>query len=163
LTIRAQLIKSDVGLEVAFAEVGGWDHHVNEGGVQGQLAANLKQFGDGLAAFYQDMGDRMADIVVVLTMTEFGRTARENGDRGTDHGHANAMLVMGGPVRGGEVYGEWPGLRADQLYEGRDLALTSDFRDVFSEVLVRHLGAQNTRAVFLGFNVSPARFRGFIG
>jgi uncharacterized protein (DUF1501 family) len=157
----AQLIKCDVGLEVAFAEIGGWDHHVNEGGVQGQLAANLRQFADALAAFYRDMGDRMADVVV-LTMTEFGRTARENGNRGTDHGHANAMIVMGSPVRGGEVYGRWPGLRPDQLYEGRDLALTTDFRDVFAEVLLRHLGARDTRSIFPGFTVSPRRFRGFI-
>ncbi len=158
----AQLIKSDVGLEVAFAEVGGWDHHVNEGGVQGQLAGRLKEFGDALAAFHRDMGERMADICV-LTMTEFGRTARENGNRGTDHGHANVMFVLGGPVKGGKVYGKWPGLKPDQLYEGRDLALTTDFRDVFAEVLVRHLGAQKTESVFPGFRASPERFRGFIG
>ena len=105
----AQLIKADVGLEVAFAEAGGWDHHVNEGGVQGQLANNLKQFGDAIAAFHQDLGERMSDVVL-LTMTEFGRTARENGNRGTDHGHASAMFVLGGPVKGGKVYGQWPGL-----------------------------------------------------
>ena len=158
----AQLIKANVGLEVAFAEVGGWDHHVNEGGVQGQLANSLRQFGDALAAFHQDMGDRMADVVV-LSMTEFGRTARENGNRGTDHGHANAMFVLGGPVQGGKVYGEWPGLRTEHLYEGRDLALTTDFRDVFAEVLVKHLGAKTTGNIFPGFNVAPQRFRGFIG
>jgi uncharacterized protein (DUF1501 family) len=158
----AQLIKAGVGLEVAFAEVGGWDHHVNEGGTQGQLANSLKQFGDALAAFHADMGDRMADIVV-LSMTEFGRTARENGNRGTDHGHANAMFVLGGPVKGGKVYGQWPGLRPDQLYEGRDLALTTDFRDVFAEVLVRHLGTQSTANIFPGFSVAPQRFRGFLG
>jgi uncharacterized protein (DUF1501 family) len=158
----AQLIKAEVGLEVAFAEVSGWDHHVNEGGVQGQLANSLKQFGDALAAFHQDMGERMSDIVV-LTMTEFGRTARENGNRGTDHGHASAMFVLGGPVKGGKVYGQWPGLAPDQLYEGRDLALTTDFRDVFAEVAVRHLGATETSTIFPGFRVSPARFRGFLG
>jgi uncharacterized protein (DUF1501 family) len=158
----AQLIKADVGLEVAFAEVGGWDHHVNEGGAQGQLANSLKQFGDALAAFHGDMGDRMADIVL-LTMTEFGRAARENGNRGTDHGHANAMFVLGGPVRGGKVYGKWPGLKPGQLFEGRDLALTTDFRDVFAEVLVRHLGARQTANVFPGFAASPSRFRGFLG
>ena len=158
----AQLIKANVGLEVAFAEVGGWDHHVNEGGVQGQLAGSLKQFGDALAAFHQDMGDRMADVVV-LTMTEFGRTARENGNRGTDHGHANAMFVLGGPVKGGKVYGQWPGLRPDQLNEGRDLALTTDFRDVFAEVLVRHLRAKKTAGIFPGFSVAPQRLRGFLG
>ena len=157
----AQLIKADVGLEVAFAEVGGWDHHVNEGGVQGQLANSLKQFGDALATFHRDMGDRMADTVV-LTMTEFGRAARENGNRGTDHGHANAMFVLGGPVRGGKMYGKWPGLKPGQLFEGRDLALTTDFRDVFAEVLVRHLGASETTSVFPGFTASPRRFSGFL-
>jgi uncharacterized protein (DUF1501 family) len=157
----AQLIKADVGLEVAFAEVGGWDHHVNEGGVKGQLANSLKQFGDALAAFHRDMGDRMANVVV-LTMTEFGRAARENGNRGTDHGHANAMFVLGGPVRGGKVYGQWPGLEPSQLFEGRDLALTTDFRDVFAEVLVRHLGAPETTSIFPGFVPSTRRFREFL-
>ncbi len=158
----AQLIKSEVGLEVAFAEVGGWDNHVNQGGVEGQLAARLKEFGDALAAFHQDMGDRMADICV-LTMTEFGRTARENGNRGTDHGHANVMFALGGPVKVGKVYGEWPGLSPEQLNEGRDLALTTDFRDVFAEVLVRHLGTRNAPGIFPGFTVSPQRFRSFLG
>ena len=158
----AQLIKLGAGLEVAFAEVGGWDNHVNEGGVTGQLAARLKDFGDSLAAFHKDMGDRMADITV-LTMSEFGRTARENGNRGTDHGHAHAMFVLGGAVRGGKVYGKWPGLREDQLHEGRDLALTTDFRDVFAEVAMRHLGVQNPANIFPGYAVSPERFRGFLG
>ena len=161
------MIKADVGLEVAFAEVGGWDHHVNEGGVKGQLANNLQQFGDALAAFHQDLGERMSDVVL-LTMTEFGRTARENGNRGTDHGHASAMFVLGGPVKGGKVYGHWPGLEAGKLYEGRDLALTTDFRDVFAEVAVRHLGAGTGRAgaaneIFPGYTVAPSRFRGFLG
>jgi uncharacterized protein (DUF1501 family) len=158
----AQLIKADLGLEVAFAEVGGWDHHVNEGGVQGQLAARLKVFGEALAAFHQDLGDRM-EQVVLLTMSEFGRTARENGNRGTDHGHANCMFVLGGRVKGGKVYGQWPGLKPDDLNEGRDLALTTDFRDVFAEVAVRHLGAPRPGSIFPGFRVSPDRFRGFLG
>lgn len=158
----AQLIKAGVGLELAFAEVGGWDHHVNEGSVEGQLAGRLKEFGEALAAFQQDLGDRMGDVVV-LTMTEFGRTARENGNRGTDHGHANAIFALGGPVKGGKVYGKWPGLRPEQLFEGRDLALTTDFRDVFAEVLVRHLGGKQAASIFPGFIVSPDRFRGFLG
>jgi len=158
----AQLIKSDAGLEIAFAEMGGWDNHVNEGGVTGQLANRLKDFGDSLAAFHQDMGDRMADITV-LTISEFGRTARENGNRGTDHGHANAMFVLGGPVKGGKVYGKWPGLKEHQLHEGRDLALTSDFRDVFAEVATRHLGVADPAGIFPGYAISPARFRGFLG
>ncbi|HLY63680.1 MAG TPA: DUF1501 domain-containing protein [Terriglobia bacterium] len=158
----AQLIKAGVGLEIAFAEVGGWDNHVNEGGVEGQLAARLKEFGDSLAAFHRDMGDRMANICV-LTMTEFGRTAHENGNRGTDHGHANAMFALGGPVKGGKVYGQWPGLRPEQLNEGRDLALTTDFRDVFAEVLVRHMGATNASGIFPGFSISAQRFKGYLG
>jgi uncharacterized protein (DUF1501 family) len=158
----AQLIKSGAGLEVAFAEVGGWDNHVNEGGVNGQLATRLKDFGDSLAAFHTDMGDRMADIVV-LTMSEFGRTARENGNRGTDHGHAHAMFVLGGQVNGGKVYGDWPGLKDHQLHESRDLALTTDFRDVFAEIAMRHLAVKDTAGIFPGYAVSPARFRGFLG
>lgn len=157
----AQLIKSGAGLEVAFAEVGGWDNHVNEGGVNGQLATRLKNFGDSLAAFYTDMGDRMADVTV-LTMSEFGRTAHENGNRGTDHGHAHAMFVLGGLVKGGKVYGDWPGLKDHQLHEGRDLALTTDFRDVFAEVAMRHLGVENPAGIFPGYEVSPSRFRGFL-
>jgi uncharacterized protein (DUF1501 family) len=157
----AQLIKAEVGLEVAFSNVGGWDNHVNEGGVEGQLANNLKELGDSLAAFHMDLGDRMEDVVV-LTMSEFGRTARENGNRGTDHGHANAMFVLGGPVKGGKVYGDWPGLKPGQLNQDRDLAMTTDFRDVFAEIVVRHLGAENTGTVFPGFTVAPDRFRGFI-
>jgi len=157
----AQLLKAEVGLEVAFAEVGGWDHHVNEGGVQGQLANNLRQFGEALSAFSKDLGDRMENVLV-LTMSEFGRTARENGDRGTDHGHANAMFVLGGPVKGGKVYGQWPGMKPDELNEGRDLALTTDFRDVFAEAVLRHLGARDTAPIFPRFKVSPKRLRGFI-
>jgi uncharacterized protein (DUF1501 family) len=158
----ARLIKADVGLEVAFADIGGWDTHVNEVGPQpavGQLANNLAQFGQSLAAFYQDLGERMEDVTVV-TMSEFGRTARENGNRGTDHGHANVMFVMGGDVQGGKVYGEWPGLAEEQLYEGRDLALTSDFRDVLGELVSKHLGNQNLKAVFPGYE-NP-KFRGLL-
>ncbi|HEY6393190.1 MAG TPA: DUF1501 domain-containing protein [Bryobacteraceae bacterium] len=159
----ARLVKADVGLEVAFADIGGWDTHVNEVGAQptlGQLANNLSDFGQALAAFYQDLGDLMADVTVV-TMSEFGRTARENGNRGTDHGHANAMFVMGGDVRGGKVYGDWPGLGEGQLYENRDLQLTTDFRDVLGEVVAKHLGNANLSAVFPGYE-NP-KFRGLIG
>ena len=117
----AQLIKANVGVQVAFADIGGWDHHVNEGSTQGQIANVLGDFSQSIAAFWNDLGDLGEDTVVV-TMSEFGRTARENGNRGTDHGHANVMFVLGGPVRGGRVYGRWPGLDQSQLYEGRDLA-----------------------------------------
>jgi len=154
----AQLIKAGAGVEVAFAETGGWDHHTNE---TNQLVQRLTDLGQSLAAFHRDLGDRMADIVVV-TMSEFGRTARENGNRGTDHGHANDMFVLGGPVRGGKVYGKWPGLAAEQLYEGRDLALTTDFRDVFGEVLAGHLRLKNPAPVFPGYTLSKEKFRGFL-
>ena len=105
----AQLIKANLGVQVAFADIGGWDHHVNEGSTQGQIANVLGDFSQSIAAFWTDLGDLGEDTVVV-TMSEFGRTARENGNRGTDHGHANVMFVLGGPVRGGRVYGQWPGL-----------------------------------------------------
>jgi uncharacterized protein (DUF1501 family) len=149
----ARLIKADVGLELAFTEIGGWDTHANEGGATGQLANRLKELGEALAAFYRDLGDRMDDVVV-LTMSEFGRTARENGNRGTDHGHANVMFAMGSRVRGGKVYGRWPGLAPEMLNEGRDLALTTDFRTVCGEVLTRHLGQKDLSKIFPGFNAS---------
>jgi len=158
----ARIIKADVGLEVAFTDVGGWDTHVNEVGAQphvGQLANLLRDFGDTLAAFTQDMGDRMADITIV-TMSEFGRTAKENGNRGTDHGHANTMFVLGGNVRGGRIYGDWPGLEREQLYEGRDLNVTTDFRTVLAEVVLKQLGNREIRSVFPGFN--PNGYRGIL-
>jgi uncharacterized protein (DUF1501 family) len=146
----AQLIKSDVGLEIAFAESGNWDHHVNEGAADGQIATRLDDFSRGLAALVRDLGDRMNDVVV-LTMSEFGRAVAENGNRGTDHGHGNAMMVIGGAVRGGKVYGRWPGLAPEQRYEGRDLPVTTDFRTVFAEVVHGHLGLTDVKHVFPGF------------
>jgi uncharacterized protein (DUF1501 family) len=157
----AQLVKADIGMEVSFVDTGGWDNHVNEGGAQGQMANLLREMGQGLAALHQDLGDRMEDIIVV-TMSEFGRTAHENGNRGTDHGHANCMFVMGGPVKGGKVYGKWPGLAPEQLNEGRDLKLTTDFRSVLGEVISGHLGGDNLRTVFPGFDNSPAKFPGLL-
>jgi uncharacterized protein (DUF1501 family) len=156
-----QLLKANIGVEVLFVDCGGWDNHVNEGGAQGQLSNLLKDLGQGLGAFYQDMGDRMQDIVVV-TMSEFGRTAKENGNRGTDHGHANCMFVMGGDVKGGRVYGAWPGLADHQLNEGRDLALTTDFRLVLGEILSKHNGVLDLNAVFPGFENNPRQFPGLI-
>jgi uncharacterized protein (DUF1501 family) len=146
----SQLVKSDVGLEVAFADVGGWDTHANQGSSRGQLSTRLREFGDGLAALYRDLGDRMRNVVV-LTMTEFGRSIRQNGSGGTDHGHASCMFALGGPVKGGKVYGRWPGLAPEQLYEGRDLALTTDFRDVFAEILTRHMAAKDVSKIFPAF------------
>lgn len=157
----AQLVKADVGLEVAFTESSQWDHHANEGGANGQLANRLGDFAQGIAALVTDLGSRMQDVVV-LTMSEFGRAVAENGNRGTDHGHANAMFVVGGPVKGGKVYGRWPGLAVSQRHEGRDLAVTTDFRNVFAEVAVRHLGVRDARAVFPGYAVNPANFPGML-
>lgn len=149
----ARLAKSDVGLEVAFAESTQWDHHVNEGSSQGQIANRLDDFSRGIAALTQDLGERMADTVI-LTMSEFGRAVAENGSRGTDHGHGNAMFVIGGGVKGRHVYGRWPGLRVDDRYEGRDLAVTTDFRVVFDEILSKHLAAKPDALakVFPGFD-----------
>lgn len=146
----ARLIKSDVGVEVAFVDLDGWDHHANE---NAQLSNVLREFSTGLAAFTRDLGDRMADVVVV-TMSEFGRTAAENGNQGTDHGHGGVMMVLGGPVRGGTIYGRWPGLEPEQLFQGRDLAVTTDYRNVLSELVQGHLG-QNPSPVFPGFTSGP--------
>ena len=155
----AQLVKSNVGLEVAFAELGGWDTHVNQGSAQGQLATRLDDFARSIAALVTDLGEDLADTVV-LTMSEFGRAVSENGNRGTDHGHGNAMMVMGGGVRGGKVYGKWPGLAVANRYEGRDLAVTTDFRDVFGEIVVRHMGVIDPSPIFPGHPVKAANFPG---
>jgi uncharacterized protein (DUF1501 family) len=155
----AQLTKADMGLEVAFADIGGWDTHVNQGAALGQLATRLDDFARSIAALVTDLGDRMADTVV-LTMSEFGRAVAENGNRGTDHGHGNAMMVIGGGVRGGQVYGRWPGLAAERRFERRDLAVTTDFRDVFGEIVVRHLGLADPTPIFPGYNLQASRFPG---
>jgi uncharacterized protein (DUF1501 family) len=157
----AQLLKANLGVEVAFTDIGGWDHHVNEGSSQGQLANLLREFSQSLSAFWTDLGD-LAEETVVVTMSEFGRTARENGNRGTDHGHANVMFVMGGPVRGGKVYGRWPGLNDGQLYEGRDLAVTTDFREVLSEALYKHSGVKDLASVFPYFEADRKKFLGYL-
>jgi uncharacterized protein (DUF1501 family) len=159
----AQLVKANLGVEVAFADIGGWDHHVNEGSVQGQIANLTREFSQSIAAFWTDLGD-LAESTVIVTMSEFGRTARENGNRGTDHGHANVMFVMGGPVKGGKMYGRWPGLQPEHLYEGRDLAVTTDFRQVLSEAVANHLGNPELAKVFPGFDKSdPKYFLKYLG
>ena len=158
----AQLIKANLGVQVAFADIGGWDHHVNEGATEGQLANVLSDFSQSLGAFWTDLGD-LGEDTVVITMSEFGRTARENGNRGTDHGHANVMFVLGGPVKRGRVYGRWPGLDPSQLYEGRDLALTTDFRQVIGEAVAGHMGNKNLAAVFPGFDNQPGKFLRYLG
>ncbi len=157
----AQLSKANVGLEIAFADIGGWDTHVNQGAAQGQLSTKLSDFSQSIAALVTDLGERMADTIVI-TMSEFGRAVNENGNRGTDHGHGNAMLVMGGGVRGGKVYGKWPGLSVEKRYEGRDLAVTTDFRDVFGEIVVRHLGLQNPQPIFPGYAIQSSKFPGLL-
>ncbi|MDR3749332.1 MAG: DUF1501 domain-containing protein [Acidobacteriota bacterium] len=158
----AQLIKSNLGVQIAFTDIGGWDHHVNEGAVEGQLSNVLREFSQSIASFWTDLG-ALAEDTVVVTMSEFGRTARENGNRGTDHGHANVMFILGGPVRGGRVYGRWPGLEPSQLNEGRDLALTTDFRRVLGEAVSRHLGNDHLNSVFPGFDNSPREFLRYLG
>jgi uncharacterized protein (DUF1501 family) len=135
---------------------------VRQGGAQGQLAQRLDDFARAIAALVADLGDWMEDTVV-LTMSEFGRAVDENGNGGTDHGHGNAMFVIGGGVRGGRVYGRWPGLAVEHRYDGRDLAVTTDFRDVFSEVVARHLGVADPRTVFPGYDVLPRAYPGVFG
>jgi uncharacterized protein (DUF1501 family) len=156
-----QLIKADVGLEIAFADVGGWDTHVNQGGATGQLAQRLDDFARSVSALVTDLGDRMVDVTI-LTMSEFGRTARQNGSAGTDHGHAGALFVIGGSVKGGKVYGKWPGLEPEQLHEGRDLALTTDFRSVFSEVAAKQLGAKRLDTLFPGYEAAGRDWLGVL-
>ena len=158
----AQLIKAGVGLQTAFAESTGWDTHVNQGGARGQQANLLKDLALCLSAFAGDLGKRMDDVVV-LTMSEFGRTAKENGNRGTDHGHGNMMFALGNSVKGGKVFGDWKGLKNDQLNEGRDLAVTTDFRDVFAEASSKLLGTRDLAKLFPGYNGTTAKFRGFLG
>ncbi len=153
----AQLLKAPLGVEAAFTDVTGWDTHHAQGSVDGQLANRLRDFSETIAAFWRDLGDS-AENVTLVTMSEFGRTARENGTGGTDHGHANVMFVLGGDVRGGKVYGRWPGLSNEQLNQGRDLALTTDYRQVLGEVVTKTLGEANLNLVFPGANISPDRF-----
>jgi len=153
----AQLLKANLGVEAAFTDVSGWDTHQNQGSVNGQLANRLSDFSASIAAFWRDMGDDAGNVTLV-TMSEFGRTARENGTGGTDHGHANAMFVLGGQVKGGKVYGRWPGLDNEQLNEGRDLALTTDFRQVLGEVVTQTLGAENLDLVFPGARLNRGNF-----
>ncbi|CAN5682256.1 DUF1501 domain-containing protein [soil metagenome] len=162
----AQLVKAGVGLEVAFTDTPGlnWDTHANQAngdGSRGQLANLLRTFGQGIAALATDLGQQMDDVVI-LTMSEFGRTARQNGTNGTDHGHGNAMFVLGGSVKGGKVYGDWKGLKNDQLNEGRDLAVTTDFRDVFAEISQKHLGNKNLDKVFPGYASKQTNFKGIL-
>jgi uncharacterized protein (DUF1501 family) len=157
----AQLMKANLGVEAAFSDIGGWDTHQNQGSATGQLANRLTEFSNGIAAFWKDMGTESENITLV-TMSEFGRTARQNGTGGTDHGHANVMFVLGGRVKGGKVYGKWPGLNDGQLNEGRDLTVTTDFRRVLGEAAFKTLGSRNMEIVFPGAQVKPAEFLNFV-
>lgn len=153
----AQLLKADVGVEAAFADIGDWDTHQNQGAGNGRLAGRLKDFSEGIAAFWNDMGDQAEDVVLV-TMSEFGRTVAQNGTGGTDHGHGNVMFVLGGPIAGGAIYGDWPGLAPEQLYEKRDLAVTTDYRRVLGEVIRKHMGVTALNTVFPDAQLRPESF-----
>ncbi len=146
----AQLIKAEIGLEIAAVDIGGWDTHVNQGGVQGQMAALLSDLAQGLAALYADLGEK-ARRVTIITMSEFGRRLKENANNGTDHGHGNAMFLLGGSVNGGKVYADWPGLAPETLYGPGDLAITTDYRDVLGEILQQRLLNHNLETIFPGY------------
>jgi uncharacterized protein (DUF1501 family) len=148
----ALLIKSDVGLEVAFAESGGWDTHVQQGTVNGSFARQARDLARSIQAFWTDLGPARQDDVLLTTMTEFGRTVRENGSGGTDHGHGSCLFVLGNQVQGGRVHGAFPGLDRDALYEGRDLPVTTDFRAVFCELAGKHLGIKDDGRLFPGWS-----------
>lgn len=152
----ARLMRNDARIRLAFAAIGGWDTHANQGASHGQLANRLKPLGNGLAALMQSLGP-VLDETVVVVMSEFGRTVRQNGTGGTDHGHGNTMCLLGGPVAGGRVYGRWPGLDSGALHEGRDLAVTTDFRTVLLTVAERHLRLRDRDLVhvFPGFSANP--------
>jgi uncharacterized protein (DUF1501 family) len=157
----AQLLKANLGVEAAFADIGGWDTHQNQGSVNGQLSNRLREFSDSIAAFWTDMGDA-AEKITLVSMSEFGRTVHQNGTGGTDHGHANVMFVLGGRVAGGKVYGKWPGMDKSQLYEERDLAITTDFRQVLGEAAFKTLGSRNLEIVFPGSALKNNHFLEFL-
>jgi len=162
LTQIAQLVKADVGLEVAFAETGGWDTHVQQGALTGGFSRRADDLARSIAAFWRDLGPHQ-DQVLLTTMTEFGRTVRENGSGGTDHGHGSCLFVLGDQVDGGKVHGSFAGLDPDLLYEGRDLPVTTDFRSVFTGLAAGHLGVSAApETVFPGWQgtVLPLLRRG---
>jgi uncharacterized protein (DUF1501 family) len=157
----AALIKSPLGVRAVAVDLHGWDHHGEE---RHELPVVARDFAEGLAAFHRDLGAHVGRTLVLVT-TEFGRTAAENGGGGTDHGHGGVLFALGAGVRGGRVHlrgGRWPGLRPADLWEGRDLAVTTDFRDVYAEVLRRHLGVADPGALLAGFATSPANELGLL-
>ncbi|OZH54616.1 hypothetical protein AFK68_09820 [Hydrocoleum sp. CS-953] len=149
----AQIMVGDSRTQLGFLAVGNWDTHVNQGNSRGMLARRLKPLGEGLVTLVQELGSLYSDTTI-LVMSEFGRTVKENGNGGTDHGHGNVMWVLGGGVGGGQVYGQWPGLDESELFQGRDLAVTTDFRSVISSVLQQHLGMERSQIsrVFPGYS-----------
>jgi len=159
----AQLIARDPSIRLAFLALGGWDTHINQGAANGQLANHLRPLAEGVASLAKGLGPAWGDTVII-TMSEFGRTVRENGNGGTDHGHGNVMWVIGGNVRGRQVYGRWPGLSEAELYQGRDLAVATDFRAVVAAVLERHMGLDRTTVgkVFPGFSASAGDPRAIV-
>ncbi len=151
----AVLVKAEVGLEVAFAESGGWDTHVQQGTVRGSFARSASDLAGSIAAFHHDLGQRASDVLV-MTMTEFGRTVRENGSGGTDHGHGSCLFLIGDEVDGGKVHGKVPELLERNLYEGRDLPVTTDFRAVFAGIARDHLGVDPAKELFPGWSDAPS-------
>jgi uncharacterized protein (DUF1501 family) len=154
----ATLMRRDGNVRVAFAALGGWDTHVNQGNAKGQLANRLQPLGEGLDAFVRTLGTQYARTTIVV-LSEFGRTVRQNGSGGTDHGHGNVMWLLGGRVNGGKVHGEWPGLADASLYQGRDLAITTDFRNVLAPVLAQHMALSDTALATVFPGLPPASGR----
>ena len=152
----AQLMRRDPNVQIAFLALGGWDTHVNQGGAKGQLANRLQPLGRGLAELATRLGPQLADTTI-LVISEFGRTVRQNGTGGTDHGHGNVMWALGGNIAGGKVHGRWPGIAPAALNEGRDLAVTTDFRQVLAGVCAHNLGLPDRRLadVFPDFDGTP--------
>lgn len=150
----AQLIKGGVGLEVATIDFGGWDTHEEQGSLGGEFDFLISEFSQGLAAFYADMRDHM-DSISLVAISEFGRTIDENGSQGTDHGHGNAMFLMGGGFKGGQVYGEWPTLAPHMRDDSDDLAITTDYRDVLAEIMSKRIGNSDIATIFPNHKATP--------
>ena len=157
----AYLIKADLGVQIAVTDLGGWDTHIYQGNAHGQLSDRIKELSEALSAFVHDLGPRYSDVCVACA-TEFGRTVKENGTRGTDHGHGSVLTVLGGAVKGGKIYGEVRSLAQQNLFEGRDLQVTTDYRDIFSEILSKHLGLTTLANVFPGYSNLRGKWVGIL-
>jgi uncharacterized protein (DUF1501 family) len=160
LRSTAALIRADVGVEAVHIDVGGWDTHNAQGPATGGMANTMRSLADAIAAFHADMvGSSRIGRLTLVVMSEFGRRAQENGSQGTDHGHGNVMFVLGGSATGGRVLTQWPGLTAPQLYQGQDLQVTIDYRDILAEIVSRRLGNSQLDVVFPGYTPT---FRGAV-